>query len=810
MIKNYLLTAWRNLVRHKLNASILVVGLTVAFTCCILLFLMVRYEFSYDRWHAKTDRLYEAYERFEGPDGERRRESFAYPAARTMKAEVPSIVHTTSFMAAGGAIRYKGKEVYQRLMLVDSDFFSMFSFAVLAGNSVSPLAGMDKVVINQTIAAALFGKDEAVGRHVQVKISGEWKSLTIAAVLRDVPANSSLQFGMLARLEIHKDYPTHKDDWGDSHHRVYVELAPGATMRQAEAGLREMVHRHNLSDSDFLKSEGFLRDRYGDYLSMGLLPLAEVHFDGALGGRSSIDKAYLYTMMLIALIVMVIACFNFVNLNVARSFTRAREVGVRKTIGAGRRDIYLQLWMESLILFLIALILALIASGLMLHPFNDLFTEKLRLASLLDPAVLGIVAGATVLISFLAGGYPGLLVSRFHVVDVLKGKVSMRRNSFLRRGLITFQFIMAAALICSTFVIFRQFEHLRSASLGFEQESVISIPVQNAEKVQQDIRQMRLLLASRPQILAVSASSVNIGIGEDQARSKWTQGFFFNGKGMTTTRLTVGYDFLKVMGIKPLAGRDFSSAYPSDTATDVENVLINQSMARQLGIKDAAGMSFYPDSSEPKWNIIGIVPDFHLYSLYESAGPMTISMVKPGRPLNYILVKVRADNPTAAMRLVQAAFRKLEPDNPVNGSFLTENVQRWYEKEQRLADIFFSAAVIAILLSCLGLFAIVALMMEQRRKEIGIRKVLGASTHSVAGMLSREFLGLVGVAFLIAIPISWYFLHRWLDNFLYKTSIAWWIFPLAGVAVLGIAMATVGLQTMRAAAVSPVEALRSE
>src|SRR6185312_5931216 len=206
-------------------------------------------------------------------------------------------------------------------------------------------------------------------------------------------------------------------------------------------------------------------------------------------------------------------------------------------------------------------------------------------------------------------------------------------------------------------VIFRQFEHLRSASLGFEQASVISIPVQNGDRVQQDVRQMRLMLASRPQVLAVSASSVNIGIGEDNARSKWSQGFFFNGKGMTTTRLTVAYDFLKVMGITPVSGRDFSTAYPSDTATDVENVVINQSMASQLGIRNATGLSFFPDSAEPKWNVIGIVPDFHLYSLYESAGPMTISMVRPGRPLNYILVKVRTDNPSAAMRFVQTAFR---------------------------------------------------------------------------------------------------------------------------------------------------------
>ncbi|HXB91325.1 MAG TPA: FtsX-like permease family protein, partial [Puia sp.] len=580
------------------------------------------------------------------------------------------------------------------------------------------------------------------------------------------------------------------------------------TPRQAEEGLRQMILRHNLGDSDFLKSQGYLRDNHGDYVSIRLEPMSEVHFDAVLGGRSAIDKTYLYTMILIAVVVMVIACFNFVNLNVARSFTRAREVGVRKTIGAGRRDIYLQLWSESLILFIIALILAIISSSLTLRPFNDLFTEKLRLSSLLEPGVILAIGATAIVISFLAGGYPGWLVSRFHVVEVLKGKISMKRNSLLRSGLITFQFVMAAALICATIVIFRQFEHLRTASLGFEQESVISIPVQDNDKIPQDVRRMRLLLASHPEVEAISASSVNIGIGEDKARSKWSRGFFFHGKGMNTTRLSVDYDFLKVMGIAPVAGRDFSSAYPSDTATDAENVIINQSMARQLGIKDETGFSFYPDSSEPKWNIIGIVPDFHLYSLYESAGPMTISMVKPGMSLNYILVKVRTGNPSAAMRLVQAVFRKLEPDNPVNGSFLTENVQRWYEKEQRLADIFFTAAIIAILLSCLGLFAIVSLIMEQRRKEIGIRKVLGASVASIAGLLSMEFIGMVLVAFLIAIPLTWYFLRRWLDNFLYKTTIAWWIFPVTGVLVVLIALLTVGLRTVRAALGNPVSALR--
>lgn len=812
MIRNYLLTAWRNLQKNKFNATINVVGLSVAFTCCILLFLMVRYEFSYDSFQRNGDRLYKAYNLSHAARGDEKGESMGFPAAPAMKKEIPGIIRSTAFMSGGSGIRYKGKEVYHRITLVDNDFFGMFSFFIMAGNRASPLAGLNDVVVAQSTATALFGKEDPVGKPVEIKVAGQWKAVTVSAVIQDAPENSSLQYNILARTEIFPDYPEQKDNWNWQNHPVFVQLAPSASLPAAEKDLRQLVKRHNLVDETQMKSEGYRKDANGDYATIRLELLADMHFDEGLGGRSSINKTYLYTLVLIGIVVMVIACFNFVNLNVARSFTRAREVGIRKTIGAGRRQIYFQLWAESLLLFVLAAGIAVFAAATLLQPFNDLFTEKLNLNSLLKPGVLLSALGASVGVSFLAGGYPAWLVSRFNTVEVLKGKVSVRRSGLLRSGLITFQFVLASALISGTLVIYRQFNHLRTASLGFEQESVISIPVRNAENAIRYAEIMRMKLASQPQVLGVTASSNNIGIGEDRSQSQHGIGFNYNGQGIITTTVNVDYDFLTVLGMKLVAGRDFSRNYATDTSAAVTNVVVTESMARKFGIKnmkDAVGLSFYPDSTRPKWTIIGVIPDFHLYSMNDPLGPITLLLNRRGR-LDYLFVKVRTTNPVMAMHLVQSTFRSLEPDNAVNASYLTENTARWYEKEGRLSTIFFSAAFIAILLCCLGLFAMVSLVMEQRRKEIGVRKVLGATIPSITGLLSKDFIRLVGIAFLISTPIAWYFLDRWLRNFEYRVDAAWWIFALAGVLTLFIALVTVGIQTVRAAVANPVRALRSE
>lgn len=812
MIRNYFLTAWRNLRSHRLNAIINVAGLTIAFTVCILLFLMVHFEFSFDRSLKNGDSLYMAYNLSHTAEGDEKDESFGYPAAPAFKKEVPGIMRTTSVMNGGRGIRYKDKEVGKDILLVSPDFFDMFGFPILSGNKGNPLSDIGNAVLSQSAATAVFGKEDPVGKTVKVKAGKGWQDLTVTAVVQDAPENSSLQFNILARIELAGNYAEDKNEWNHQNHPVYVQLAPNATQQQVEARLRDLVKKDHLADESYMKAKGYLKDANGDMFAIRLAPYASLHFDAALGRGTTVSKSYLYVLVLIAVVVLVIACFNFVNLNVARAFTRAKEVGVRKTIGAGKGQIFFQLWTESFLLFTVALGIAVVAAILLLKPFNQLFVERLTMQALLQPMVILYVLAGMLLVSFMAGGYPAWLVARFKTVEVLKGKVSVGRSGLLRNGLITFQFVLASLLICSTIVIYRQFQYMRKAPLGFEQESVISIPVKNTENAVRYISQMRQQLAEQPQVVSVTGSSGNIGIGDDHSQSAWSIGFDYNGKAIETEMLIVDYDFPETLGIRLLGGRSFSKEYPGDTAAGTRNVVVSESMARQFHEKNVVGLSFYSDSAAPKWNIVGVIPDFHLHSMHEKLGALTLEMIKPRshNSLGYILVKVRTDNPLKAMALVRDTYKTIEPDNTFTPSYLTENTYRWYEKEERLSTLFCSAAGIAILLSCLGLFAIVSLVIGKRRKEIGVRKVLGASVMGITGLLSKEFMRLVALAFIIATPIAWYFLSRWLQDFPYRIAISWWIFPLAGLTALAIALGTISVLTVQASLANPVKSLRTE
>jgi putative ABC transport system permease protein len=809
MLRNYFIVAWRNLTKHRLNAGINVLGLAVAFTCSILLFLMVHREFSFDGFQKFESSLFELYVLSRTPGGDGKSTSMAYPVVSALKSEAPAISKATGFMSAGSGIRYKNKELDKDVTLVNNDFFSMFSFPVLSGQKANPLAGTGEVVISKSTADAVFGKEDPVGKFVKVKVNGAWNDLLVSAVLRDAPENSSIRYDILARMEISGDYAQNKNAWNVANHMVFVETAPGITLAKAETELREIVKKYHLGDDENLKNANFLQDSKGDPYAWKLAPFASLHFDRDLGFFSDINKTYLYTLILIALVVLAIACFNFINLNTARAFTRAKEVGIRKTIGAGKKQIFFQLWTESFLLCTLALGIGMVIASTVLGPFNDLFEERLSISELLNPVVMATVLGGMLLVSFLAGGYPAWLVCRFNPVTVLKGKVSMKGSAFVRNGLITFQFILSSLLICSTIVIYKQFQYLRAAPLGIKQESVISIPVKNADKTHIYIDQLRTRLYGQPQIISVTGSSTNIGLGVDYDISKSDFGFRYDGKNIHTNMLAVDYDFFATLGIRPLDGRDFDRNFPSDTSSTMTNVVITESLYKELGKKDAIGFSFYPDSSAPKWNIIGIVPDIHLYSMYEKGTPLAFLMSK-NYYLGYILVKVNSDNPVQAMSLIKATYKDIEPDNTLSPSYLTENTRRWYEKEQRLSSIFTSAASVAIILSCLGLFAIVSLVLQQRRKEIGVRKVLGASMAAVTALLSGDFLKLIALSFLIAVPIAWYFLNQWLENYIYRTPINWWIFPVAGLLSITIALLTISFQTVKASLANPVESLRAE
>ncbi len=806
MIKNYFKTLRRNMQKNKLHTAINIIGMAVAFTCSIVLLLVVYFQFSFDSFHANKNRLFEVYNSYNGSQGVTKSDGMGYPAAPALKAEGIGIEKATRYKYGGRAVKYKGKELDLQTKLVDNDFFSMFSFPVVKGNKANPLADLGNAVMSEYAAAKLFGKEDPVGKSISTNIGGEWKSLIVSAVLKDFPKNSSITFDVLARPELSPDYAANKDKWIYQQHVVYVQLSANTTKAQVQRQLRNFTRKYNPVDVTFMKNKGFKPDENGDMSSMRLLPFTEMHFDADVNNGAPTSKPLLYVIMLVSFVIILIACFNFINLTIGLSFTRTKEMGIRKCLGAGRRQVWLQIWGESLFTVLIAMIIGIAAIILLLKYINKTSLAGLDPSLFYQPFVVFMLLAILLFVSFIASGYPSFIMGKLKTVEILKGKISLKKPGLFRSALIVVQFAIACVLICSTIIIYQQFEHLRNAPLGYNTSSVISIPIRNVGEGRKIINQMRNALSSQSSIISVTGSSVNLGLGQDGSTSRSGYGFDYNGKSIETNWMTADYDILKTLNIMPKEGRDFTSAYVTDTSNAV---IVTESMAKQLSDKSVAGLSFYSDTSQPKWNIIGVIPDFHLYSMHEKAEPLTISIKSNGQ-LAYILIRVNTQNPTATMNLVKAAYAQAEPGVEFKGSYANENVERWYANEQMLAKMFSVAALVAIALSCMGLFGIALIVIQQRVKEIGVRKVLGASVGRVAVLVTKEFIKPVLLAMLIAIPIAWLAMNKWLQSFEYRITIQWTIFLSAGFVAVFIAVATVSFQAIKAAVANPVKSLRSE
>ncbi|MEI9957059.1 MAG: FtsX-like permease family protein [Ferruginibacter sp.] len=397
-------------------------------------------------------------------------------------------------------------------------------------------------------------------------------------------------------------------------------------------------------------------------------------------------------------------------------------------------------------------------------------------------------------------------MGKLKTVEILKGKISLKKPGIFRNSLIVAQFVIAIALICTTIIIYQQFQHLRKAPLGYSNASIISIPIKKYEIGKEIVGKMRTLLSSQTSIVSVTGSDVNLGMGQDNSMSRTGFGFDYKGKSISTDYMTADYDILKTLGIQPKEGRDFSTAYGADTTTAV---IITESMASQLGEKNVIGISFYPDSSKPKWTVVGVIPDFHLYSMYEKASPLSIGMSNTSF-FSYALIKVNTQNPTATMDIVKSAFAQVQPGEEFKGSYVNENIDRWYTNEKRLSSMFTIASIVAIILSCMGLFGMAFIIIRQRVKEIGIRKVLGASVGGITTLITKEFIKPVFIALLIATPIAWWAMNKWLQDFTYRIDVQWWIFILAGIIAVLIAILTVSFHAIKAAIANPVKSLRTE
>lgn len=805
MFQNYLKTLWRNMQKNKLHTAINIVGLSVAFTCSILIIIMVYQQFSYDGFHENKKRVYEMYSQSSSEEGLELSNSMAYPVVSTVKAEPTGIEKATRYRYRGRELRYKEKTIEQSIRLVDDDFFSIFSFPVVKGTAQHPLSSLGNVVLNESTSKKLFGDEDPINKTIEVKIGGVWNNLIVTAVIKDAPDNSSINNEVLARTELDPDYATLKNVWNNTQHNVYVMVGENTTKKQVESKLRMMYKKYNPVDENYVKNKGYKADENGDYASFRLMPLEDIHFNKHLGNGNAINKSMLYILLLIAFVIIIIASFNFINLNIGLAFTRTKEIGVRKCLGAGKKQVWLQVWGESFIIVFISMLVGITSAALLTKTLNKQLDAKFDASLLYQPGIVFILLLILGMVSLIASGYPSFIMGKLKTVEVLKGKISVKKPGIFRNALIVTQFVIAITLICTTLVIFQQFRYLKDAPLGYNTASLISIPIKQDEQGKQIVGKMRTLLASQSSVVSVSGSTVNFGVGKDRSTSKQSFGFDYKGKSIGTNYIECDYDILKTLGVQLKEGRDFSTAFTHDS-TDA--VIITESMAKQLGEKNPVGISFYSDSSRPKWNVIGVIPDFHLYSMHEETEPITISMAE--RSISYALVRVNTQNPMATMKMLEKTYAQVEPGVEFKGSFVEENIERWYTNESRLSQMFTVAAIVAILLSCMGLFGMAFIIIRQRVKEIGVRKVLGASVTGIAALVTKEFIRPVIIALFIAIPIAWWAMDKWLQDFIYRIHLHWWIFLIAGLMAVVIAIITVSFHAIKAAIANPIKSLRTE
>ena len=798
MIKNYFKTAWRNLWKNKVYSTINVIGLSIGMAACIAILLFVFYERSFDKFHTKNIYRLNEVQKFEGMVAAQKVALSMYPMAPTLKAEFPEIKNYTRINGAGSVpLNYGEKKIYvDRVCFVDSTFLQIFDFKLLQGDRNTALEKPNSIVITKEIAESFFGKENPIGKTL-ISYRRDTTNLIVTGVLENVPQNSQLQFkGLIPFRTIER--PQWMNNWGGNWLNTYLELAPNTNIAALEKKFPDYLKRH-MSEDNWKSYELFL------------LPLTEVH-----GGASDIgldsfnyqqfDKGYTKIFFIIALVVLLIACVNFMNLSTARSAERAREVGVRKSIGAFRWQLSVQFIGESIMMTFIALFFASILVKLFLPAIENLSQRELDFPIFTNWKLILALLGGTIGLGIISGLYPAVYLSSFKPVKVLKGSPQTGRSkSVLRNVLVVTQFASAIFLIIATTFALRQLNFMKNRATGFDREQVVNIPLNQGTDRKYELLKKELLQNSL--VSGVTASQDILGSHLDQS------GIEFKGDGplrqLTSTRLIVDPDYLNLYKIQLAEGKNFSS----DSSANGREYIINESLAKEL-LKDNTkddfssliGKHFGFDSIG---QIVGVAKDFNFNSLHHKIETMFMfNQTQWG--LNRMSVKINGSRAKDALTYIESVWKKINPGIPYEYQFLDDHFKEVYRADSQISTIVGALAILAIIISCLGLFGLASYAAEKRVKEVGIRKVLGASLQHLVFKLSKDFLKYVLLAALIALPLSWFAIHKWLQDYAYRVEISWWIFLVAVVLALAIALVTISFQAIKAALANPIKSLRTE
>ncbi|MEP7108291.1 MAG: ABC transporter permease [Ferruginibacter sp.] len=791
MLKNYFKTALRQLQRNKFFSALNILGLALGITCSLLILLWVLDERSVDNFHEKGDRLFTIYER-QYIDN-KIDAGFYSPGvlAEEMKHIVPEIEKASSFAWPAPdrfTFEANNKIIKETGCHAGADFFGMFSYPLLQGNALTALNTPVSLAISNKMAKDFFGSAEsAIGKTIRYENS---KELTVTAVFADLPHNASTQFDFLINWSTFLDNNAWAKEWGNNGPSTYLLLRKGAKPQLVEARIKKFLDNYNKEQSSSYRIE-LRMQRFGDTY------LHSTFKNGVIaGGRIE----YVNIFSIVAVFILLIACINFMNLTTARSAKRAKEIGVRKVAGAIRFSLVRQFLSEALFITLLAVILSLVLVIILLPFFNGLTGKQIEFPFSSTAFWLSL-AGLTLFTGLISGSYPALFLSSFRPITVLKGTLKFTNGAtFFRKGLVVFQFVLSIVLITGTIIISQQVNYIQQINLGYDRENLIYIPIEGDLTGKYSVfKQDALKTPGIKEVTRITQTPTDISNG--------TGGVDWDGKAPNTspqfTQAATGYDFVKTLDLKLLTGRDISKDYVSDSL----GFLINESALKILNYKDPIGkrLTFWGQ----KGTIVGVLKDFHFASLHEAIRPLVIRM---GENLSYgnILVRTKPGKIKEALAGIERICKQLNPKFPVTYYFSDEEYQKLYRSEQVVSKLSGYFAFLGIFISCMGLLGLAMFTAEQRTKEIGIRKVLGASIASLFSLLSKEFILLVIVALFIASPLAWWAMKAWLQGFAYRIPIAWWIFALAGVLAIFIALLTVSFQAIKAAIANPVKSLRTE
>lgn len=785
MFSNYLKVALRNIVRHKGYSVINVAGLAIGIACALLILLWIQDELSYDRFHQNADRLHLVAQTQKLETGQQTIPTQQSPLGPLLKENIPEISEYARFREYLYTLTYDERTFQEEVYFADPSFLTMFSFPLNQGDPATALDDPHSILLTETMARKYFGKNEPVGKVLRLD---ERVELTVTGVMPDVPHNSTIQFECLVPFELLQELGYNIDQWLGNDYLTFVLLEERTSYRQVGEKISAFC-------SDLYKQEkGVAECPY----TMFLHPVTRAHLYplGWAGGR--ID--YVYIFALAAAMILIIACMNFINISTARSVNRAKEICLRKVVGANRAQLGKQLLGESILLSLIAAGVAVTIAESLLPIFNHHAGKELSLAYSNPVLIVGLFA-AVAFTGVLSGLFPAIYLSAFQPVEVLKGHLKSGKGALqLRRILVVFQFALSLVLIIATIVISSQITYISNKDLGLNKEDVLYLVA--SQGIKEHYTTFKEELEKSPRVVSVTAAAQGITHINSSLGNNWG----FDGRD-PNERLEIHFDWVSLdyaetFNLEMTEGRFYSEKFPSDM---VDGIVLNEKAIELMGIRDPIGKRFSFWGNDKR--IIGVVKDFHLEPLYETLKPMILIYQDF---INFVYIRIAPDDASQVLSYIETVYKRLEPGGTFQYGFLEDRYKRVYQAELRLATLSRYATALAIFIACLGLFGLASFMAEQRTKEIGIRKVLGASVTSIIRMMTKEFVILVLVSTLIASPVAYYAMIKWLEHFAYRTSLGWWIFAAGGLVALLITLITVSFQAVKAALTNPVETLRYE